>query len=111
LPSKSIIQFHSGNLENASRTLEEIWKFNDDELEGYHTYIQWLFPLIEPSAINFAAPVLDTDVISEFKKSSAVQNQLLISFNLMLKFYGFEINESDNDIMISKRDDYEVKKE
>jgi hypothetical protein len=110
MPSKSILLFYSGQPGSSCRTLEEIWKFDDDELEGYHTYIQWLFPLMEPSAINFAAPVLDADIINEFRKSPALQKRLIISFKLMLKFYGFGIDESNNVIKIEKNDDYEVKK-
>jgi hypothetical protein len=110
MPSKSILLFYSGHLENSSRRLEEIWKFNDDELEGYHTYIQWLFPLIEPSSVNFAAPVLDAEVISEFKQSPALQARLLISFKVMLKFYGFEIDESGPEIKIIKSAEYALKK-
>ncbi len=110
MPSKSIIQFYSGRLEKSGRTLEEIWKYNDDELEGYHTYIQWLFPLIEPSVINFAAPVLDAEVMAEFRKSPELQQKLLTSFKLMLKFYGFEIDESGDEIQIVKSDDFRGQK-
>jgi len=109
LPSNSIISFYSGNLKNSSRKLEDIWKFNDEELEGYHTYIQWLFPMKEPSAINFAAPVVNEEVITEFKNSPELRANLLISFKLMLKFYGFQIVESGDDINIVKSDEYSEK--
>jgi hypothetical protein len=110
-PSKYILSFYSGQPSgDSARSLEDIWKFNDDELEGYHTYIQWLFPLLEPSAFNFAAPVLDADVIFEFRKSHVLQQRLLISYKVMLKFYGFEIDESDNDIKVIKSTGYADKK-
>jgi hypothetical protein len=111
LPSKTIISFYSGKLKNSSRKLEDIWKFNDDELEGYHTYIQWLFPLEVPSAVNFAAPVLDDDVISEFRNSPALKENLLRSFKMMLKFYGFEAVETGDDVEIQKSSDYGIRKE
>jgi hypothetical protein len=109
-PSKNIILFYSGQLEGSGRKLADIWRFNDDELEGYHTYIQWLFPLTEPSSINFAAPVLDVDVIAEFRKSPALQERLLVSFKLMLRFYGFEIDESEHNLRIIKSAAYPEKK-
>jgi hypothetical protein len=111
LPSNTIISFYSGKLNNSSRKLEDIWKFNDDELEGYHTYIQWLFPLREPSAINFAAPILDDEVVSEFRRTPELQARLLMSFKLMLGFYGFQVDESGDGLKIIKSDDYSVKKE
>jgi len=110
MPSDSIILFYKGQLPNAARKIEDIWKYNDDELEGYHTYIQWLFPLTEPSGINFAAPILDAEVISQFRKSSELQDRLMKSFKLMLKFYGFEINESGINIKIVKSGDFSNKK-
>jgi hypothetical protein len=111
LPSNTILAFYSGTLKNSSRRLEDIWKFNDEELEGYHTYIQWLFPLEVPSAINFAAPILDAGVISQFRKSAELQARLLKSFELMLKFYGLEVIESEGEIQVTKSSDYAVKKE
>ncbi|BCY17666.1 hypothetical protein hrd7_15150 [Leptolinea sp. HRD-7] len=111
LPSRAIISFYSGDLKNSNRKLEDIWKFNDDELEGYHTYIQWLFPLEEPSAINFAAPVLDKAVFQEFRKSPELKAKLLTSLAIMLKFYGFQIVENGSDVTIEKSSDYATKKE
>lgn len=111
LPSKTILSFYSGDLKNSNRKLEDIWKFNDDELEGYHTYIQWIFPLEEPSAINFAAPVLDKAVIQEFRKSPELKAKLLTSFKMMLKFYGLQVIENGSDVTIEKSGDYAVKKE
>ena len=111
LPSKTVISFYSGDLKNNIRKLEDIWKFNDDELEGYHTYIQWLFPLDVPSAINFAAPVLDEAVIQEFRKSPVLQAKLLTSFKMMLKFYGFLVDETADNVAIVKSSDYAKKKE
>lgn len=111
LPSKTIISFYSGELKKSSRKLVDIWKFNDDELEGYHTYIQWLFPLEVPSAVNFAAPVLDETVIQEFRKSPELQAKLLTSFQLMLKFYGFLIMETGDEVSIVKSSDFAKKKE
>ena len=40
------------------RTLAEIWSWDAARLEGVHDYIQWLFPLPEPSAFNPQAPIL-----------------------------------------------------
>ena len=40
------------------RTLPEIWAWDAARLEGVHDYIQWLFPLPEPSAFNPHAPIL-----------------------------------------------------
>ena len=46
------------------RSLTEIWGWDDERLEQVHDYIQWLFPLREPSAFNPGAPVLTRAAIS-----------------------------------------------
>ena len=46
------------------------------QLEAVHDYIQWLFPLPEPSGFNVAAPVLDRDSIQEFRTRPELQQKL-----------------------------------
>jgi Opioid growth factor receptor (OGFr) conserved region len=66
-----IIAFYSGTgPDNRGRYLHEIQQWADDRLEGVHDYIQWLFPLPEPSGFNVAAPVLNSDSIQEFRVRS-----------------------------------------
>ena len=64
--------------------------FGLDELEFHHDYIQWLFPLPEPSGANASAPLLSSQDIAAFKSDDALQNALLRSFALMLQFYGLD---------------------
>ena len=40
------------------RKLHEIWEFSDNQIESTHDFIQWLFPLTEPSQSQPDAPVL-----------------------------------------------------
>jgi hypothetical protein len=46
------------NQHHRGRYLREIQEWPDDQLESVHDYIQWLFPLPEPSGFNVAAPAL-----------------------------------------------------
>ena len=58
MPSR-IIGFYNGTeSDHRGRCLREIQEWPDDQLESVHDYIQWLFPLPEPSGFNVAAPVL-----------------------------------------------------
>ena len=46
-----IIGFYSGTEpDHRGRYLHEIQRWSDDQLEKVHDYIQWLFPLPEPSS-------------------------------------------------------------
>ena len=78
------------------RTLPEIWAWDAARLEGVHDYIQWLFPLPEPSAFNPDAPILTTETIEAFRADAELRQRLLRSLALMLDFYGLAL-EPDGD--------------
>ena len=53
-PKPFIVRFYGDEAakDDEGRSLEDILKFKDNELEYHHDYIQVLFPLPEPSPIN-----------------------------------------------------------
>ncbi|XP_028262038.1 opioid growth factor receptor-like [Parambassis ranga] len=71
-------------------TFHEMWYGQYDLLESVHTYIQWLFPLQE-SGMNYHASPLTKEEIKEFHESTKAKRNLLISYKLMLDFYGIEL--------------------
>src|SRR5690242_7350855 len=88
----TLIDFYSGMGEDdAGRRLEDVWRFSSEELEENHDYIQWLFPLLERSAFNPEAPVLDAGTIERFRNDSSLQRNLERSLGVMLDFYGLEL--------------------
>ena len=63
----ALLSFYCGESTNPEgRKLENIWIWQRDRLENVHNYIQWLFPLPEPSRFNATAPLLDEKVIQAF---------------------------------------------
>jgi hypothetical protein len=91
--NKTIVDFYSGKATDSSgRTLREIHAWGYHELEEVHDYIQWLFPLPEPSQFNTLAPILDAGQIAIFQTDTELRVQLLASYDKMLGFYGFERN-------------------
>jgi hypothetical protein len=90
-PSR-IIGFYNGTeSDHRDRYLNEIQEWPDDQLEAVHDYIQWLFPLPEPSGFNVAAPVLTRECIQEFRSRPDLQESLRVSFQRLMSFYGFEV--------------------
>jgi hypothetical protein len=90
-----ILDFYRGaGSDQRGRFLQEILDWPDDELEGTHDYIQWLFPLAERSGFNTSAPVLDAGTIQEFRLRAELQRNMGAAFRRMLKFYGLEMVES-----------------
>lgn len=82
--------------DSEGRLLQQILRWSDDKLEYVHDYIQYLFPLPEPSPVNPMAPVIDEAVWREFNLSGKIDlhKNLQAAFVRMLKFYGFSIDET-----------------
>jgi hypothetical protein len=89
-----IIGFFSGERpDSEGRYLRDIQKWPDGPLESIHDFIQWMFPLAEPSPVNPDAPVLDADTISAIRTNSVLQRALRASWLRMLDFYGLEVRD------------------
>jgi hypothetical protein len=69
----------------------DIWAFDHDQLEKVHNFVQWLFPLPEPSDFNKDAPLLDDETIAAFRESFELQDRLLRSFDVMLNFLELKV--------------------
>jgi hypothetical protein len=98
-----LLEFYSGRAaDDRGRYLREILEWSDQELESVHDYIQWLFPLREPSAFNPRTPLLDDAVMGEFRRSGELQRNVLASFERMLRFYGFELAAAEEDCVVQR---------
>lgn len=87
-----LVAFYRGDGgDHRGRLLSDIHQFDFHELELNHDYIQWLFPLPEPSGANASAPLLSTDDMAAFQSDDSFRRALLQSFELMLQFYGLEL--------------------
>lgn len=91
-----LIDFYLGRRpDHRGRRLDEILRQDDDWLEYNHDFIQWLFPLREPSAAAPRAPVLDEETIEAFRENGALRRQLRQSFLRLLSFYGLSWRAGD----------------
>jgi hypothetical protein len=106
IPSSEILAFYSGrSTDPRGRRLLDIQQWPDDLLESNHDFIQWMFPLMEPSSVHPEAPILDQETIREFKAHSELQQNLRASFRRMLAFYGLELN-TDCGLAVRLRPDF-----
>ena len=86
-----ILRFYrSDATDDRGRTLDAILAWDDDRLEAVHDYIQWLFPLDEPSRFNRSAPLLTPGDRAAFRQPSLAAN-LRRALERMLAFYGFAL--------------------
>lgn len=55
----TLLDFYRGRgTDHRGRTFDDLIALSDDEFERQHDFIQWLFPLPEPSLFNPDAPLL-----------------------------------------------------
>jgi hypothetical protein len=84
-----LLDFYRGTAtDSEGRRLEELWTWNDHALEDVHDFIQWLFPLPEPSQFNADAPLLSEQDIAAFHADAALRANLRRSFERILSFLG-----------------------
>lgn len=100
--SSPLLRFYAGGTDDRGRTLDDILAWDDARLEAVHDYIQWLFPLPEPSAFNASAPVLSAQDIAAFRDDPALRGRLLAAFRRMVAFYGFELGGDEAEPEVSK---------
>ncbi|MGA2705307.1 MAG: opioid growth factor receptor-related protein [Isosphaeraceae bacterium] len=89
-----LIEFYRGTGSDArGRNLEQIWAYSDNEMEYHHDFIQWLFPLREPSQYNPDAPVLSDEDIRIFRADALLRLNLVRSCERFLSFLGLARHE------------------
>lgn len=83
-----LVAFLAGNgVDAAGRSFHDIVAFDDAALERRHDFIQWLFPLDEPSRAVTGSPVLDRDAICILRDSAVARERLRQAAARMLQFY------------------------
>ena len=73
--------------DGAGRTIDDVLSFDDDQLERRHDFIQWLFPMLEPSRVVPGSPVLRPDDVDALRASATAQANLSRAAERMLRFY------------------------
>jgi hypothetical protein len=111
--TQRIVPFYLGEQQDAQgRMIQEIWAWDFEELECAHDYIQWLFPLLEKSAFNPNAPIVDDEVIQAFQNNADLRQNLLRSLTVMLQFYGLQRQKNDEgQVIITQSADYPNRKQ
>ncbi|MBQ0747673.1 MAG: hypothetical protein KBT82_04320 [Marinobacter sp.] len=91
----NLITFIRGEgTDHRGRTLNDVLAMDDFWLEHTHDYIQWLFPIPEPSRANVLAPVLTEADRENFQKDDELKRQHQRALDRMLAFYGLRRNGS-----------------
>jgi hypothetical protein len=105
--SPLIAFYRDGASDDEGRTLAEILSWDDDRIEAIHNFIQWLFPLPEPSGANPSAPILYPTETRMFRASLAMQQRLRQSLHRMLRFYGFILLSTPNGLAVDRAPNFD----
>ncbi len=85
----AIVEFLEGRgMDAAGRTLSAVLTMGNADLEHRHDFIQWLFPLCEPSNAVPGSPVLDGQDVDAIRNSGRAQANLTAAVERMSSFYG-----------------------
>ena len=68
------------------RTFDDVMAFSDEQIERTHNFIQWLFPLLEPSLSVPGSPCLSDDKITSIKDSRAAVDNLKMAAHWFFDF-------------------------
>lgn len=91
-----LVRFYRGDGHDArGRRFEDILTWDDRRLEAVHDYIQWLFPLDEPSRFNRDAPLVTAADRQAFHDDPRLAENLRRAFERMLAFYGLTAERSE----------------
>ena len=102
-----IVTFYRGlGRDQSDRSLDEILQWRDDALEQVHDFIQWLFPLDEPSGANWRAPILTAADIHTFRSDAALRASVRRSLVRMLAFYGLRLLDHGEGPMVERADNW-----
>ena len=89
IPASPLLEFYVGAAPDAAgRLIDEIWSWDHRRLEMVHDFIQWLFPLPDPSRSNPDAPLLSGADRTTFRADAGLQQCVRRSPDLMLEFLG-----------------------
>ena len=100
-----LVCFYRGDGRDArGRALEELLGWDDRRLEGVHDYIQWLFPLDEPSRFNPQGPLVTAADRQAFHDDPRLMANLRRAFQRMLAFYGLVLDRSGAEVRIARGD-------
>jgi hypothetical protein len=107
-----LIAFYKGDVIHPDGyTLDGILAKDDYWLEEKHNYIQWLFPLNKPSEAVPGSPIISEQEVEQFRVDANLKSKLILSFQRMLKFYGFTLAfDPDHHPMLVKGPNFEKRK-
>ena len=88
-----LVDFYTNaGTDSAGRTFDEVLAMSDEALDASHDWVQWVFPLKEPSHFNPDAPVPTNEEIEVLRNNSVAQFNLYRAYARFLWYLGLDEN-------------------
>ena len=89
---KLVLEFFLGLARSQPEDLsiDDILRFTEKKVEKCHCFIQWIFPMMEPSQHNSSAPQISGGFKELFLENTKAQESFCKSCRKYLNFIGFE---------------------
>lgn len=92
--SPLLLFYREEGTDHRGRRFADILSWDDQRLEQVHDFVQWLFPLLEPSGFNPHAPLLSPADRAAFAAAPLLRARLRDALRRMLAFYGFVLDDA-----------------
>lgn len=105
--ASDILKFYTGDIATRQGIkIIHVLGADDKFLEECHDFIQWLFPLTEPSKFNPDAPLLTEEDIQAFKNKVELRETFMQALVRFMRFLGFSIHPNGgHKLLIVQRKD------
>jgi hypothetical protein len=91
---KLLVDFFCGNSrDSAGRTIEQILEFDENDIENYHDFIQWIFPTSEESSYNSNAPIISNNFKNILSSNNVATCNFCRTCRMFIDFIGFECKD------------------
>jgi hypothetical protein len=74
-----------------------VMNFNDDELETFHDYIQFLLPSDQKSKYNSKVDILTPDIVKLFQRDESIMTRVREAFAKMMGFWNISLKRINNE--------------
>ena len=91
-PFVAQVQFYARNIQSRPQgafidVIHATWDGEWEQLERFHGYIQWLFPVFENAGMNWESSPLTKEGARQIRTSDDMSRRVLASYRSMLRFY------------------------
>jgi hypothetical protein len=92
--------YRNEGVDSEGRTIVDILTMPSDQWEGCHDFVQWVFPLPEPSQFNADAPLLTDEDRKIFQEDPIIRHNVGCCWAKFLDFLGLDEQHTGDSLVV-----------